>query len=109
MMSLLGSQYLDELISLIVGQITPLLISFFKGNTWSDRQAMILTIVICTIIGALSSLASHALVLHETMTVDDWIGNALVVYTSATASFKLYFQKTEANATAESIGPFNKE
>lgn len=109
MMSLVQSKYFDELISLIVGQLTPLLISFVKGNRWSNKQAMLLTMLVCTVVGALTSAGAHSLILHETMTLDDWIGNALVVYMSATAAYKLYFENSRANATAESIGPFNKE
>jgi hypothetical protein len=97
---------LDELISAFLGLATPMIISWFKGNHWSDRQAMIVSLVICICVGALSSIATHAFVLKEQMTYEDWASNALVVFTAATAFYKIHFENTRLNQTLEARGPF---
>lgn len=105
----LESSYFGPLLSLIVGQFVPALISLVKDREWSDRQKMILTIVVSAIVGALTALAENAVQVNTTMTADDWLKNMLAVFSSATAAYKLYFQNTDANKTLERIGPFADE
>jgi hypothetical protein len=102
------SRALDELISLLLGLLVPMLVSWYKGNTWSDRRRMLASLVICTIVGALSALTTHTLVFHETMTLNDWLTNATAVFTSATAFYKLHFQNTRTNEKLEQRGPFSE-
>lgn len=102
------SKHVDELLSLLVSQGVPYLISYYKGNQWTDRQRMLLTVFICLFAGILSSLMTHALYYKDVMTLDDWISNALVVFTGATVAYHTYFATTQVNKRLEEKGPFNE-
>lgn len=101
-------EHLDELISLILGVFTPAVISWFKGNTWTKRQKMLLSLAISTSIGSLTALTTHSLILHEAMTLEDWISNCTVIFTTATATYKLYFEDTDLNHQLEDNGWFSQ-
>jgi cytochrome c biogenesis factor len=104
-----NSPYFGPLISLLAGQFVPVLVSFVKDKTWSNRQKMLLTMFVSVAVGAITALAENAVQVNATMTVDDWIKNVLAVFSSATAAYKLYFENTRANETLERIGPFADE
>jgi hypothetical protein len=106
MQSLFESEYFGTILSLIAGQFVPGLISFIKNKEWSDAQKMALTIGVCALVGVLTALGENALKVNGTLTIDDWLKNALAVYGSATAAYKIYFQDTRTNETLERIGPF---
>lgn len=96
----------DEIVSFVLGFGVPLAVSYFKATHWTDRQAMILSLVICAVAGAFSSIGTHALIYHTDMTVNEWLTNATVVFTAATAFYKIHFQTTQTNAVLEAKGPF---
>lgn len=98
--------HLDQLISLLVGPFATWLISYIKGRTWTTKQRFIVAVAVSLFLGMLTAYVTNDLVLSQGMTWDDWIGNGLTVFLSATATYKLWFENTKTEDELKRKGPF---
>jgi putative effector of murein hydrolase LrgA (UPF0299 family) len=97
----------DELISFVVAFFVPIGVSYIKGNRWTPQAKHALSILISVVVAAATSFVSHAFVINDVMTLNDWAGNALIVFSTAIAFYELHFKYTPTNQRLERKGPFS--
>lgn len=79
---------MQEFISLAVGVLMPLVISFLKSRTWPDAVKVLLSLLCCVIAGACVAYATGGL------TWGAWAADAGLVFTAATVVYKAWFKAT---------------
>lgn len=94
-------RYLPELISLLLGPFTTYVISRVKRLTWSKESRFLAAMLIAFIIGMANAYIVGDVIIGRTLTLDDWVLNAMAVFTSSQAAYKLYFEDSPTEIKIE--------
>lgn len=88
-------QYLNTGIIVLLGAVTPIVVSALKQVEWPDQVKSLLTLGISLLFGALAVFMTDGF-------PTDWttlVAKLSVIFTIATAIYQLYFKKTVLNHT----------
>lgn len=89
---------MSQLLSLIIGALMPIVISLLKDSGWSQALKTLTAMGVCVVVAALQVLGT-AWVTHTVIQRSDWVTTAGLVFSAATASYKIWFQGTSLDTT----------
>jgi hypothetical protein len=89
---------MNEFLSLLIGALMPLVISLLKHAAWTPELKTLVALALCVIVAALEVLGS-AWLTHTAIPRTAWLTTAGLIFSAATASYKLYWKDTRVNRT----------
>lgn len=91
---------MSEFVDIAIGQLLPIFISWLKRSTWPDALKVVLSLIVCVVIGTIKAAVLHRLDVGD-FSAEAVAKTAGIIFTSATVAYKTWMQDTWLNARLE--------
>lgn len=92
---------MKETISLILGLLTPILVSWLKQKAWQRETKLLLAFTVCCAVAATQVIGDA--VITGTLDVASMPTLVAYVFSAAILSYQLHWQRTDLNAKLEAM------